>query len=251
MNRPKCGSAGVAWRYSGGMVTVGILGGMGPAATGQFLIDLTAATPAQVDQDHLHAIIDSDPSIPDRTTAILAGDDAPAAPIRRGLDRLVEWGADLLAVPCNTAHVFIDQFADELPVPLVHIVEATLDEAERRSPGGAWLTGTIGTMRTGLYQRAAERRGYVLHEPPMALQERIMGVIGAVKAGNLNEAGAEFRRVAEELRAVRELPIVMACTEIPLAFSRSGLERAVAVSSLEALAKATYKKAQSMRLGGS
>lgn len=233
------------------MVTVGILGGMGPAATGQFLIDLTAATPAQVDQEHLHTIIDSDPSIPDRTTAILAGDDSPAAPIRSGLDRLVEWGADLLAVPCNTAHYYIDQFIDELPVPLVHIVEATLDEAERRSPNGAWLTGTIGTMRTGLYQRAAERRGYALHEPAVAHQERIMGVIGQVKAGKLDEAGAEFRRVVEELREIGERPIVMACTEIPLAFNRSGLDRSVAVSSLEALAKATYEKAQSMRLGGS
>lgn len=216
---------------------------MGPAATGQFLMELTAVTPARVDQDHLHTIIDSDPSIPDRTTAILAGNDSPRAPIRRGLERLIQWGANILAVPCNTAHYYIDEFRDELAVPLVHIVDATLDEAERRSPDGAWLTATTGTMRTRLYQRAAERRGYTLHEPSEEIQASVMDLIGAVKSGSLTDAGEMYRTVIEELRDVNDLPMIMACTEIPLAFSYSGLSDDIAVSSLTSLAEATYLQA--------
>lgn len=225
------------------MTTIGVLGGMGPAATGQFLIELAKATPAAVDQDHLHSVVDSDPSIPDRTTAILAGDDAPAVPIRRGLERLISWGADLLVVPCNTAHYFIDEFVDELTVPLVHIVESTLDDAQRRSPSGAWLTATTGTIRTELYQRAAERRGYRLVVPVDGLQQQVMSVIGAVKAGDMAAAGAEYRTVIEDLRGHEDIPVVMACTELPLAFNSSGLPGDTGVSSLTALAEATYVKA--------
>lgn len=223
---------------------IGILGGMGPAATGQFLVELTRCTPATRDQDHFHTVIECDPSVPDRTTSLLAGDDAPLGPIRAGLDRLVSWGADILAVPCNTAHAFIDRFVTELPVPLVHIVEATLDEAEALAPEGAWLTATSGTVATGLYQAAAERRGYTLHRPDEAMQERIMAVVGLVKAGDLAGAGRTYHVILDELLAQRRLPALTACTELPLAFEASGLPQERSISSITALARATVRAAQ-------
>lgn len=226
---------------------IGILGGMGPAATGQFLLELARATPADKDQDHFHTIVEGDPSVPDRTTCLLSGSDAPLGPIRAGLERLITWGADLLVVPCNTAHAYIDRFVDELPRPLVHIVDATLGEAESVAPDGSWLTATTGTVATSLYQDAAARRGYPLHLPPQYVQDRIMGVVGLVKAGELAQAGAHYREILAGLREERDLPALTACTELPLAFDASGLPRNWAVSSLTALARATVLKAVSWR----
>lgn len=217
---------------------------MGPAATGQFLVELARVTPASVDQDHYRVIVDSDPSVPDRTTSILAGDNAPAAPIRAGLERLASWGADLLAVPCNTAHVFIDQFREELPVPLVHIVEATLDEAMLASPEGAWLTASTGTVRTGLYQRAAEARGYPLFVPDPSEQDDVMDVVWFVKSGELGKAGLAYAQAMAPLFGRHDVPVLTACTELPLAFETSGLARDREVSSLTALARATVAAAQ-------
>ncbi|MEJ5927895.1 amino acid racemase [Corynebacterium sp. H128] len=223
---------------------IGILGGMGPAATGEFLLELTRATPAEVDQDHFHTLIDCDCSIPDRTTAILNHDDGPLEPIRRGLFFLEEAGADILAVPCNTAHYFIDQFRDELSRPLVHIVDETIASAKSLCPEGAWITATTGTMNTQLYQRAAAEQSYVLHSPPADLQTEIMNTVGLVKANKLDEAGRSYRAIADQLFELRQLPLLTACTELPLAFNHSGLPTERAVSSLTALAQAVVREAQ-------
>lgn len=222
------------------------MGGMGPAATGEFLLELTKATGAQTDQENLSSIINCDCSIPDRTTSILAGDDAPYEPIHTGIENLIAWGADIIAVPCNTAHAFINRFVDELPVPLVHIVDATLNEAERRSSTGSWITATNGTLATGLYREAAEKRGYRLVEPPQSVQNKIMELIGSVKAGDMDHAGVLFDQIAKELIAIEDMPLVMACTEIPLGWSHSRVPRERVVSSLTTLAEATVKKARAM-----
>lgn len=225
---------------------IGILGGMGPAATAEFLYKLTQATAAQTDQEHYESIIWCKTPIPDRTKHLLAQSDKPLIPIKQGLEDLIEWGADLLVVPCNTAHAFIDQFIDELPVPLVHIVHATLDQAQSISPDGAWLTATSGTIASELYQKAAEKRGYTLYLPSSHQQERIMNCVDLVKAGCFDEAGATYRAVADELYNDRPLVALTACTELPLAFDHSGLPAHRSVSSINALAHATVQQAQKM-----
>src|SRR5690606_16817527 len=56
---------------------IGVLGGMGPAATGDLFQKIVAATPAETDQDHIPVIIHSDPRVPDRTAALLHGGEDP------------------------------------------------------------------------------------------------------------------------------------------------------------------------------
>lgn len=144
---------------------LGVLGGMGPAATGEFLRLLAVCAPAERDQEHPRVVLYSDPHVPDRTAAILGTGEDPTSRLKDDLLRLVDWGADLLAVPCNTAHPFIDDFRQELPVPLVHIVEVTLAEAKRRISSGGWLVATSGTVASGIYQKEAQKCDNPLHVP--------------------------------------------------------------------------------------
>ncbi|MFI6934727.1 aspartate/glutamate racemase family protein [Streptomyces sp. NPDC050287] len=218
--------------------TLGVLGGMGPAATAEFLRLLAAASPADTDQDHPRLVMLSDPRIPDRTAAILDQDLAPAQRIADGLLRLSQWGADLLAVPCNTAHVFIDRFTVELPVPVVHIVDATLREAVRESPEGGWLAASTGTVVSGLYQRRAKALGYDLALPDHQIQQRIQNTSLLVKANRVASAANEFLQVTERLWEQRRLPLLGACTELPIAYEAAGLPSVMMVSSLSALARA-------------
>ncbi|MET8144872.1 amino acid racemase [Sphaerisporangium sp. NPDC005288] len=222
--------------------TLGILGGMGPLATAEFLRLLAGRVPGTTDQEHPRIVMLSDPSIPDRTAAVLAGSDAPLPPIRDGLARLAEWGADLLAVPCNTAHFYLDRLAGTLPAPVVHIVDATLEEAARRSPGGGWLAATTGTVAGGLYQRRAEALGYRLLLPGSGTQEAIHHTATLVKAGRSHQAGALLGTVARGLWHRERLPVLAACTELPLAYAAASLPPDRMISSLDALASACVSR---------
>jgi len=98
---------------------------------------------------------------------IIGNGEDPASAIFEGLRRLESWGAELLAVPCNTAHIFIDRFRAELKIPLVHIVEETVARTQSANPDGAWLLATSGTSASGIYSAEAERRGYHLFTPDL------------------------------------------------------------------------------------
>ncbi len=84
--------------------TLGVLGGMGPAAAAEFLRILARDAPAKNDAEHPRIFMISDPETPDRSDAIQGIGPSPADVIKRNLLQLARWGADVLAVPCNTAH---------------------------------------------------------------------------------------------------------------------------------------------------
>ncbi|WP_225800903.1 aspartate/glutamate racemase family protein [Streptomyces sp. NK15101] len=218
--------------------TLGVLGGMGPAATAEFLRLLAARVPAVDDQHHPRIVMLSDPSVPDRSAALTEGGPSPLPALREGLATLTRWGADLLAVPCNTAHVYLDRFRAELPVPLVHIVDATLRAAMARSPEGGWLAATAGTVASGLYQRRAAELGYRLMLPGAAAQGPIHRAAVLVKAGRTDEAGQVLASALGPLWREAALPVITACTELPLAYTAALLPRNATVSSLDALASA-------------
>jgi aspartate racemase len=221
---------------------LGVLGGMGPAATAEFLRLLAVYAPAERDQEHPRVVLFSDPHVPDRTAAICANGEDPTSRLKEGLLRLVDWGANLLAVPCNTAHPFIDDFRQELPVPLVHIVEVTFAEANRRIPGGGWLVATSGTVASGIYQNEAHERGYPLHVPADEVQSAIQETTVLVKANRTEEAAKRLRGALQRLWDEKALPIVAACTEVPLAYAAADLPPEGMVSSLEALASGCLRE---------
>jgi len=220
---------------------LGVLGGMGPAASAEFLRLLAAKAPAKIDQEHPIVYMISDPQIPDRSSAILGLGEDPTPRLKHNLHLLEEMGADLLAVPCNTAHYFIDTFRHELKVPLVHIIEETVLAAKRLNEEGSWMLSTVGTQRSGLYQKYAEKIGYRLWIPNPAVTSRAQECIDWVKAGKIAEAGALMRQLVLDLWKEKDIPIMAACTELPLAYDASGLPSEKTVSSLSALADACLK----------
>src|SRR6202171_3931552 len=142
-------------------LTVGVLGGMGPEASADFYRRITEHTLASRDQDHLHVLVDSDPSIPDRTAYLQGrGPDPPPALVSMAR-RLAAARAEILVMACNTAHTFYAEVAASVDVPLVDWVgEAARLVAGGRVPGTAiGLLATSGTIGAGLYQHAFEALG--------------------------------------------------------------------------------------------
>ena len=216
--------------------TLGVLGGMGPAACAEFLRILAKDAPAKNDSQHPKIIMLSDPDTPDRSDGLMGLGPDPEPVIKKNLFKLAEMGADLLAVPCNTAHYFIDRFRSELPVPLIHIVESTVDAAIELSKGNcSWLLATDGTIKSLIYQTYAQENNYFFLKPSSEQQNNIQSCIRLVKAGDLFTAGEILRDTINELWRERDVPVTMGCTEIPLAYAASGLPDDKQVSSLKAL----------------
>ena len=211
---------------------------MGPAAAAEFMRLLAEKAPARCDQEHPIMYMLSDPHIPDRTAAVAGTGPDPTERLRKDLLRVAGWGVDYLAVPCNTAHIFIDRFRDELPVPLLHIVEETVAACRERFPKGAWLLATEATCRTGIYQEYAKKIGYAFREVSPEMQTRVTRALTLVKAGKLPESGIVMRDLVADLWQLEDLGIATACTELPLAYDASGLPAERSVSSLGALSDA-------------
>lgn len=217
---------------------LGILGGMGPAASAELCRLLAAKAPAVRDQEHPVMYMLSDPQIPGRVAGMDGKGEDPTNRMRKGLFTLAEWGADYLCVPCNTAHVFIDRFQDQIPKPFIHIVEATLAVSRIKSPEGSWLLATDGTCRSGLYQNYAKKAGYTYLEVEPAVQQMVETCMHEVKANKMREAGETMRQIVQTLQKIRDLPVTTACTELPLAYDASGLPPERNFSSLDALSDA-------------
>lgn len=221
-------------KYNG--KTLGVLGGMGPAASADFMRIMAVKAPASIDQEHPRIILLSAPGTPDRTAYILGKGENPEPYLLANLQTLSDWGADILAVTCNTAHYYIDRFRSKLDKPVIHIVDETIRACRERSPEGAWLTATLGTMRTGIFQGHAKESNYNFLIPQESVQPAIHEVTDLVKAGKYEESGKLLREVCEKLWAVKRVPIAAACTELPIAYQYTGLPADMCVSSLEALA---------------
>ncbi len=86
---------------------VGLIGGLGPAATVDLYDKLVRFTPAKCDQEHFKVVVEQNPQTPDRTAALLEGGVDPTLALYNGASRLEADGCDAIIIPCNTAHAFI------------------------------------------------------------------------------------------------------------------------------------------------
>jgi aspartate racemase len=121
--------------------TVGVLGGMGPEATVDFMAKVIAFTPAEKDQDHVHMLVDNNPKVPNRQAAILADGVDPRPELAAMAARLEASGADFLVIPCNTAYVFRDAVNEAVGIPLISIIDVTVAAVVGRHTGNRGLPG--------------------------------------------------------------------------------------------------------------
>jgi aspartate racemase len=225
-------------------VKIGVIGGMGPAASALFYRMTVEHTKAVRDQEHLDMIILSHASMPDRTEALLGGRRAELLDLLLADARLLKrCGADALAIPCNTSHALADEIQAGINIPLIHMPEEAAREcaesfavqSARRAVRVAVLA-TDGTVRAGVYQRELEKYGMEPWLPPDDVQSLIMELIyDGVKGGG----AVDFEDILTIERALSRADCavaVMACTELSVLKERFELP-AFYVDAMLALAR--------------
>ncbi len=229
-------SQGRPCNYMSKKKTLGILGGMGPVATVYFYKLITEHTVAARDSDHLNILITSRADIPDRTDFIMGRTNVSPAPFMcRDAVALENMGADVIAVPCNTAHYFHDDITAAVSIPVLNIVSITADHVKRRGFTRAGILATEGTIRIGAYKRELQKLGVGCVEPDEKTQAKVTEIIyDYVKAGRPG-GDALFKRVAREMYERGCDCLILGCTELSLV--SDGDENTI--DSLETLAYAS------------
>ena len=225
---------------------VGVIGGMGPEATVDFMAKVIAFTSAEIDQDHVHMLVDHNPKIPSRHAALFSDGEDPAPVICAMAARLEVSGADFLVMPCNFAHMFQEQVVAATNIPLISIIDETVAEVTRRYPDvdSVGILAAEGCVHSGTYQAALKKKSLSAVMQTRGEQEKLMTLINAIKAGERTaQIEIDMRELAETLAKRGAQLIVAACTELPLVLDETMLSVPLVLST-DVLARRTISLAQ-------
>jgi len=206
---------------------LGILGGLGPAASCYFydlLVRLACdaqGCPAKQDQDHPDLLLYSKASIPDRSACLLGRGESPLPALTEGVALLERAGAAAIAVPCATAHHWYPGMQAAVNVPVLNMLELTAKALRREGVTKAALLATEGSYVSGAFAAALEREGVAPLLPSKEGRCALMDVIYGIKAGHMPDVEV-LEALAAPLAARGAQKVILGCTELSL-FAREGL----------------------------
>ena len=204
---------------------LGILGGMGPLATVDFMQKVIEKTMAGNDQEHLPMLVHNVPQIPDRSACILSEGEDPFLAMAAGVRKLEEGGAQCIVMPCNTAHYWFDQLQTIARVPMISIIDCVLMAIRQQGIQRVGIMATSATVAAGMYSKklADDNRESLI--PDEQGQQELMDAIYAIKAGRLEEGSSAMETVFNQLTKQGAQAVILGCTEIPVGLKRIAIEK--------------------------
>ena len=226
--------------------TVGVIGGMGPEATVDFLRCVVAATPAKDDSGHIRVLVDNNPKIPSRIAALIDGTGEDPLPVLIAMARgLEKQGADFLVIPCNTAHYYLPRIAQAVSIPLLDMVALSIAKIATLSPKPRriGMLASPAVQKVGLYAARLNDAGFTALFPDAAGEARMLDIIRAVKANAVTqEHRADYSAIARALAEQGADAHLIACTELSLIGAPKGASLPH-IDALDVLVDATIKTA--------
>ncbi len=199
------------------MKTLGIIGGLGPMATAYFLQLITNMTDAGKDQEHIEVLLHSKPQIPDRTGYILGiSKENPMPHLAQIGKKLTEQGADIIAIPCITAHFFQSKLEEEIKCPIINAIDETALYLKEEKITKVGIMATDGTIKSELFQNVMKKYDIDCVIPQTPFQQKVMSIIyDNVKAGKEIDMEA-FEEVSHHLFGSGAQVILLGCTELSM-----------------------------------
>ena len=224
---------------------VGVLGGLGPAATVHFMQRVVELTDAHRDQDHVDLLVWQHGSIPDRSAFLLGHGESPEPVLVADAVALERAGARFIAIPCNTAVVWVEQMRAAVSIEVLDTVAETVDAA-RRGVRGLQRRGVLasdGTLLGGTYAAAGAAAGIDLITPAPEVQREVMSIIyDGVKAGE-PVPRERFDAVVDHLRDQGAEAVALGCTELSVLHEDLGVDDPTVIDSIHALARRVVLRA--------
>ena len=201
------------------MKRLGIIGGMGPAAGARLFTRVTEMTAARTDQEHINAILLSDPSVPDRTSYLSGSTDArDFVPILQEKARLLEMlGCEVIAMSCNTAHAGYSEIASAAPhTQFLHMPKETIQFVASLGYQHPIILATTGTIESNVFQSLCADEGIDCILPSIELQVLIMDMIYTYLKAGKTVPTKMLRTACAKIIASGADSIILGCTELSL-----------------------------------
>lgn len=196
---------------------LGILGGLGPMSGIYFCEMLTRHTLAKKDSDHLNFLLSSRADTPDRSSFILGlSNDDPTPRMRSEAKRLEAAGAELLVIPCNTAHYFYSKVAEAVDIPILNIIEETAKLCALENIKKVGVLATEGTAKSGAYQDIFSSYGIKIAKLTAEEQNFITETIFERIKSGIEPDIEHFKSLCENLLCDRCERVILGCTELSL-----------------------------------
>ncbi len=206
------------------MSILGIIGGMGPAATDLLYRRIIDRTDAACDQEHLDMIILSHASMPDRTAAIKNGDTEKVLKLLiKDAKFLEKSGAAAIAIPCNTSHYFYNEIQDKIEIPIINMITETARFVKEKGRKKTCVLATDGTIMTGLYEKALTAEGVEYVAPDEKTQKLVMKIIYEQVKKGFPGNEEDFREIHHFIKGNGCDGAILACTELSVFREEAGL----------------------------
>jgi aspartate racemase len=199
---------------------VGIIGGMGPEATVDLMARVIKSTPASDDIDHIHMLVDNNPKVPSRIKALIEQTGESPLPCLQDMAcKLADWGADFLAMPCNTAHLYHPGIQEVVKIPLLDMIKLTTSAVIDHHPGlnTVGLLASSAVLKLGLYEKRFAGQDVALISPSVEKQEKVMAAIRKIKSGIYGaEVTDDINTALGDMADSGAQAMIVACTELSI-----------------------------------
>ena len=230
-------------------LVVGVIGGLGPEATLDFLGKVLVHSEAKTDQDHIHLIIENNPKTPNRNDAISGKGPSPGpalAAMAMALDRA---GANFIVMACNTAHAFEADIRAATRKPFISLIDEVVNEVLNmyQNARRVGLLAAQGCLDSKIYETAFEPHGIEVLRLDAASQKLFMELLYRIKSGDRG-AGVRtsMRELGKKLIAMGADVLVAGCTEVPLVL-KTGENTRTLIDSTDVLARCCVKYARKLK----
>ena len=228
---------------------VGIIGGMGPAATVDLMARIIRLSPVRSDQDGIRMLVDNNPHVPDRSQAIAGKGPSPAPVLAAMAQGLQAQGADFLVMACNTAHAFEQPIREAVDIPFLSIIQETLDAVKALPvrPKRVALLAAAGCLDAALYQKAFAGVDVQTLAPEGQVRDDFMRLVYEIKTGDTGSSARQrMKALAGSLVDQGGEALIAGCTEVPLVLGRDDVACPF-IDSTERLAQAVVDIAYGIR----
>ena len=224
--------------------TIGIIGGLGPETTAEFYLNLIES--ARTHCSRYPSIIIDSLSFPfslERDIIQHSKNEEKLLPaLKSSVERLNRAGADFIAIPCNTVHVFIGELRDYSQVPIISIIDETLAAANKRHYERVGLLATTKTIDARLYDMASKKYKIDVIAPTNAEQNGISRTITKILECDTSDKDKELvKSVVDSLEQRGAEAVILGCTDLQLILKQKdvGVEL---IDSMKTLADAVFKR---------